>query len=299
VTPFTIDKWNLTLGNLTITPFTLDTWNITIGNMTISPFIIDTWNLTLGNTTISHGILEPSFETVNKWIYYENNSFCDGEQSGSGVTDGAKSYQLSIQERAHTAYCRVYQENINFTDIDHFYADFYLNSDAFVDVPAYLSVRVNGDNLWEQRIPVNTGIQYLDTLIDVSAYGDYCTLEFRLNQTDIFYEDGIFASIDNIRMKIWHTLDTWNITLGNMSVTPYILDTWNVTLGNLTINAFTIDTWNVTLGNLSISSFTIDTWNLTLGNMSISPFTLDTWNVTLGNMTISPFTIDTWNLTLG
>ncbi|GAH24216.1 unnamed protein product, partial [marine sediment metagenome] len=56
--------------------------------------------------------------------------------------------------------------------------------------------------------------------------------------------------------KQWIILDTWNITLGNLTISPYTLDTWNVTLGNLTITSFTIDTWNLTIGNLTISPFT-------------------------------------------
>ena len=115
-------------------------------------------------------------------------------------------------------------------------------------------------------------------------------------------------------VKEWVTLDTWNITLGNMSISPYVLDTWNITLGNLTIAPFTIDTWNVTLSNLTISPYTLDTWNVTLSNLSISAYTLDTWNITLSNttesyildtwnitlsnLTISPYVLDTWNITL-
>jgi hypothetical protein len=191
----------------------------------------------------------------------------------------------------------VYQRNINFTGIDHFYADFYINSDAVPDVSAYISIRVNGDIVYERKIGQKETILLSDNLIDVSAYGDYCTLEFRLNQTAIFYDEGIFAYIDNIRMKIWHTLDTWNLTLGNMSISPYTLDTWNITIGNMSVSPYTLDTWNITIGNMSVSPYTLDTWNITLGNMSIASFTIDTWNITLSN-TPSPYTLDTWNVTL-
>jgi len=325
---YILDTWNLTLGNLTITPFTIDTWNVTLCNLTISSYVLDTWNVTLSNTpeanildtwnitlsntsqsyildtwnitlsnTSSHAILEPSFETVTNWIYYENESGCYGEQSSSGVTDGSKSYGLAVQNNVGTGYCKVYQTYINLTDINNIYADLFLNSDVAIDVPAYVSLRVNDDILYERKIGQTETILIRNVSIDVSAYGDYCTLEYRLNQTDVgIYDEGIFAYIDNIRTKIWHTLDTWNITLGNMSINPYVLDTWNITLSN-TPQPYTLDTWNLTLSNLTISPYILDTWNLTLGNLTITPYILDTWNLTLSN-TPQPHILDTWNLTL-
>ena len=49
-------------------------------------------------------------------------------------------------------------------------------------------------------------------------------------------------------------LDTWNLTMGNMSISPHTLDTWNLTLSNLTIAPYVLDTWNVTLSNTSINN---------------------------------------------
>jgi len=346
ISQFTIDTWNITLSNISISAYTLDIWNVTLSNTTES-YVLDTWNITLSNTTAgvildtwnitlsntsSHAILEPSFETVTNWIYYENKSHCYGEQSSSGVTDGSKSYELAVETRVETGYCRVYQTHINLTNINNIYADLYLNSDAAVDVQAYVSLRVNDDILYERKIGQSETILIRNVSIDVSGYGDYCTLEYRLNQTETeFYDDGIFAYIDNLRTSIWHTLDTWNITLSNLTISPYTLDTWNLTLSNtpqpytldtwnltlsnLTISPYTLDTWNITLSNLTISPYILDTWNitlsntpeanildtwnLTLSNETISPYVLDTWNLTLGNLSISPFTIDTWNITIG
>ncbi len=50
-----------------------------------------------------------------------------------------------------------------------------------------------------------------------------------------------------------------------------------------------MDTWNLTIGNLTISSFTIDTWNLTLSNTTIRPdppsgFTATAYNSTQINL---------------
>ena len=340
---FTLDTWNITLSNETISAYTLDTWNITLSSTTegeildtwnltlsntIQPYVLDTWNLTLGNTTISHGILEPSFETVTHWTYYENDTNCDGEHSSSGVTDGSKSYGLTINAHVDTGYCKVYQTNINLTDIEHFYVDFYLNSDEIIDVPAYFSVRINDNIVYERKIGPQETILLRDNLINVSAYNDYSTIEFRLNQTDIGgYDEGIYAYIDNIRLKIWHSLDTWNLTLGNMSISPYTLDMWNLTLSN-TVQPYILDTWNITLSNTpesiildtwnitlsnTIETNILDTWNLTMSNTpspdildtwnitlsnTIESIILDTWNITLGNLTILPYILDTWNITL-
>ena len=217
---------------------------------------------------------------------------------------------------------------INLTNIDHIYADLYLSSDEDIDVPAYVSMRVNGDTLYERKIGQTEAILICNVSIDVSTYEDYCTLEFRLNQTDIgFYDESISVYIDNIRTKIWHTYDTWNITLSNitqsytldtwnltLSNTPqfYILDTWNITLSNTT-QSYILDTWNltlsntaegnildkwnITLSNLTISSYILDIWNITLSNTP-QPYILDTWNITLSNTT-KAYTLDTWNLTIG
>ena len=194
-------------------------------NTTIFQQTQEGW-FTFSNTS-THAILEPSFETVNNWTYYENDTHCSGGQSDSGVTHGSKAYGLAIGDDVGTGYCKVYQTHINLTNITHIYVDLYLNSDVAIDVPAYVSLRVNGDILYERRIGQTETILIRDVLTDVSAYDDYCTLEYRLNQTDVgFYDEGIFVYIDNIRTRIWRTTESGWFTFSNTSSNEQILSGW-------------------------------------------------------------------------
>ena len=175
-------------------------------NSTTWKIINDGTNGTFYNLS-SHGILEPSFETVTNWTYYESDSDCYGEQSGSYVTDGSKSYMLSVRCEVETGYCKVYQERIDLTNINHIYTDVAINSDVSIDVPTYVSIRVNDDILWERRVGQTETVTLPNISIDVSSYGDYSTLEYRLNQTDVgFYDEGICIYIDNIRTERWQDI---------------------------------------------------------------------------------------------
>jgi len=216
---------------------------------------MDTSYLYSFSNTSSHAILEPSFETVSQWAYYENESYCNGEQSVSGVTDGSKSYGLSIEARVDTGYCKVYQENINLTNIDYIYVDFYFNSETVTDVPAYFSVRVNDDILWERRFVANTYIQTYDNRIDVSSYGDYCTLEFRLNQTDIgTYDEGIFVYIDNIRTSIWHDVFSYVYSFSNDTVTWHDPFSYLYSFSNDSITTKDVFSYIYSFSNTSVST---------------------------------------------
>ena len=291
-----IDSGYLTGGNLSLNWNNLASGYFTGGNIT-GYTTISTGYLTGGNIS-SHGILEPSFETVVYWTYYENDTDCSGGQSSSGVTDGSKSYGLAIEDGVETGYCRVYQTHINLTNINHIYADLYLNSDVSIDVPAYVSLRVNGDVLYERKIGQTETILIRDVSIDVSAYGDYCTLEYRVNQTDVgFYDEGIFVYIDNIRTRIYHNISTGYLTGGNVTLTWTDIATGWLSGGNETLSWNDLNTGYLTGGNSSVFT-TIATGYITGGNI-VTWTIFDTGYLTGGNATLVWSNLDTGYLTGG
>ena len=70
-----------------------------------------------------------------------------------------------------------------------------------------------------------------------------------------------------------------------MSISSYTLDTWNLTLGNLTISPFTIDQWNITLSDTSlfIANVTATPSEVVIDNVTINI----TCNVTSPNAIVN------------
>jgi hypothetical protein len=125
-------------------------------------------------------ILEPSFETVADWTYFESETaFTDGARSGTWKTQGTYSYKFSstgAEPISYNAYCQILQ-SVDFTKLDTISFDAYLYCATTGRFKASVFVGVN--EVWTTECP-RTATEYLHEEIDVSEYSSSHNLIFRI-----------------------------------------------------------------------------------------------------------------------
>jgi len=124
-------------------------------------------------------IEEPSFETVVNWTFSETDNDYVGAQSGAWTTQGANSYLISIAGKniVNGRYAQILQ-SVDFTSIDTFSFDAYLQADTALEFEA--RVLVGTTTVWgPQAVPI-AATEYLHQEVDVSTYTGTQDLIFRI-----------------------------------------------------------------------------------------------------------------------
>ena len=191
-------------------------------SLTATIYIVLSLLFVIGNFTAVMAapdrIWNPGFETpgtppsIANWTYSEvdDNDF-DGAQAADPpgwVSQGTYSYLFSIANKniGNAAYCQILQSSVDFSLIDRFSFDAYLEADTSLEFEA--EVWAGGTKVWSKAVP-NITTEYLHEIVDVSGIATTGDLIFRIQDLLGAKAATINCYFDNI--KIWgsHSDATW------------------------------------------------------------------------------------------